>query len=204
MIYNGDDPFVLKYQGIVFNIAGKYSTDHDNYDDLVQAGMLGLYKAKATFNKNKKDFRKTASTKSCKMSSWIYNCARSEIQKAKNSCLGIKISPETARKKKPEVISYNERYDKTTDETAFTIIADSEDQLERIRLYNELWLHLNKKFSARDRNIVLDYFIHEKSVRWIDKKYGVSCYKVISQVKEYLQSIYLGSSSSSTDTSVVV
>jgi DNA-directed RNA polymerase specialized sigma subunit len=164
--------------------------------------MLGLLKARATFNKDKKDFRKTKSKTSCSISSWIYNCARSEIQKAKNSELGIKISPETARKKQPKVIAYNDSYDKSTDETAYTILADKEDSLERIRLYNELWLHLNKKFSSRDRNIVLDYFIHEKSVRWIDAKYGCSCYKVIAQVKEYLQSIYCKSSSSSTDMSV--
>lgn len=200
MINLGDDPFVLKYQGIVFNIAAKYSTGTGDYEDLVQAGILGLLKARETFNANKTEFRKVKSKTPCTMSSWIYNCARSEIQKQKNSELGIKISPETARKKKPEVISYESQYDqneRTTTETAYTIMSSNEEAMERISLYKDLWIHLNRKFNTRDRNIVLDYFIYNKSVRYIDAKYGVSCYKVISQVKDYLRSIYFTSSSSS-------
>jgi len=73
----GDDPFIKKYQGIVLNIVAKYSTSKNDFEDLVQAGLMGLMKAKKTFNKDKKNFRKEKSTKSCAMSSWVYNCVRS-------------------------------------------------------------------------------------------------------------------------------
>jgi RNA polymerase sigma factor (sigma-70 family) len=193
-VYLGKDPFVLKYQGLVLSIVARYSTSANDYEDLVSAGMLGLMIAKKTFKKSK----------GCQMSTWVFTCARSEIQKAKNSELIIKISPATAINKKIELSNLDGVKEKYTEENPYTMLAEYEECSERQKLYKDLWMHLNKKFCLRDRNIVLDYYIHGKSIRYIDKKYHTNCYKVIAQVKSYLRNLYgisVGSSSSSSSIS---
>ena len=183
----GDDPFILKHQGIIFSIASRYSTNPKDYEDLVSAGILGLLTARKTYRKNRQ----------ASFVTWAYIHVRSEIQKAKNSELLIKISPETARKSSIKIETYTSTFDKATYDNAYTILCDKEDEKSRIDLYKDVWIHLNNKFNSFERNIVLDYFVNNKSIRYLDAKYKTNSYKIISVVKDYIQGIYHSVSSSS-------
>lgn len=188
MIYLGEDPFVKKYQGIVLQLVARYSTGTNDFQDLVSAGILGLLKARRTFKKNR----------NCKMSTWVFTNARSEIQKAKNSELLIKISPATAIKKKIELVNYaNITETRTEQHTPITILCQQEHERERLDLYNDVWRHLNKKFNSKERLIIIDYFCGGMSIHKLDQKYKINSFKIIQAVKMFLHEIYDKSSSSS-------
>lgn len=176
----GSDPLILKYQGMIFSLAAKYTTHPQEYEELVSAGILGLLEAKKSFRKNR----------GSKLSTWIFIHARKRIQDQKNSSLLIKISPATALKKPIILTKLTNSCDRIDYHTPFDILAEKEDEIIKARKISELFVHLNKKFNSLERKVIIDYYVNNKTMRWLDVTYKLNSFKIIERVNLLLRNNY--------------
>lgn len=179
----GYDPKILKYQGIIFSLVSKYANtkDQNEIDDLIMAGIEGMYEAIRTYKKEGKS----------SLSTWIYIHSRDAIQREKNSTLLVKVSCPTAHKLKISLLKGNagrellrqEESKQYNNDTPLSLLMDKEDEEEKIRAYNKAWLKLNRKFTSQERLVIIDHYVHNKSLKYLDKKYKVKSLNIINKVR---------------------
>lgn len=188
MLDLGNSPEIVRYKGIILSLVSQYTNGND-FDDLLQAGVNGMYHAIATFKKKHKT----------KLSTHIFIHARQYIQLAKNSEVLVSCHPSTRIKHNIHIEEYNdisvphESYDITPLDT----LIDKENNQLSIALYKKLWSLLNRKFNKKERKIIIDYFINGLSINKLNKKYSTNAYKTItyaiSIIKERLNDDYSSS-----------
>lgn len=186
MINLGNDQTTLEYKGIVLSIAGKYTNGQD-FEDLVQAGMEGMYYAISTYDK----------TKNTKLSSYIYMWVRNKIQIEKNSQNLITMSVPTSRKTKITINSLDYLPEQNDDQTALDNMIADEDEFMKAKRYTQILSVLNKKISAYDRCIVIDSLIYGLSIAKLNKKYGRCCYGIVRSAVDLIKSTIMPPQSSS-------
>lgn len=168
----GNTPEIIKYRGIVVKLAQQY-TNGDNFDDLLQAGMCGMYHAISTYSPRRK----------CKLSTYIYIHARKKIQIAKNSEVMVSCHPQTAKKHNLSVCSLDQLEDREDAVTPYDNLVAKEDEMETISRYKLMWSILNRKFDSKARKIIIDYFVHGLSINKLSKQYRVNAYNVITEAQ---------------------
>lgn len=182
------DPTIKKYEGIVYSIAKRYSTSDSDLQDLIQAGMLGLYKAIDTYKNN-------AGTK---LSTWAYIFIRNEIQLLKNNELIVKINPVTAAKHKIEICSIGDstidNLETDSDMPCDRIISEEQARKDAKRFFS-VYQILNKRFTEVERNIILEYFQAGKTIRYLRAKYKVDVWAILERVKGLIKENHLSSTS---------
>lgn len=182
------DATIKQYGGIVLKIAKQYASGcPQEFNDLVQAGMVGLYEALKTYDDKKGS-----------ISTWLYIHIRSEIQKQKNSYLLVKVAPATAKKHHLTLCDLDAMPEKSTEDTAYDHMVYDEDQRDKAQKLQKLWSKMNKKFNRDECAVLIDYFANNLSVRVIQKKFRFSVYPVIKRAQEMIKErIFLASSTSS-------
>jgi hypothetical protein len=187
MINLGLDPKIIQYQGIIFSIVAKYANpqDPEEFEDLVMSGVEGMYYAISTYKKSK----------GASLATHIYIHARDFIQREKNSSLMVKISCPTAAKKGITLYKGNAgrellRQEETKNldqDDPLSLLMAKEEEMIKIGLYNNCWRKLNFKFDNQERNLIIDYFVHGKSIRFLNNKYKLNSFNIITRVKEILK-----------------
>jgi len=176
----GTTPFLLKYRGMIVKLARQYAPPSSvEFSDLCQAGVLGLYRAKKTYRKGKGSVFGT----------WAWWRIRKEIQTAHHSIhIGI-ASDRTCKEKGITVVGIGDNTpDAATDTTAFDIVRDREDAIERGRLQAHMLVSLNCYFTPEERRIIIDHYIHGMTIALLNKKYGSKSWSVVNKAKKLLMS----------------
>lgn len=134
---NASNELAKKYKPLVINIAKKYYLIGGELDDLIQEGMIGLYRAILTFSFEKNAEFKTFATL----------CVNRQIQSA--------IKKANREKNKPfldlysaddEIVNYFSSTDPNPEDLA--------EQRETLKEFNDT---INLKLSSKEREILMEY-----------------------------------------------
>jgi hypothetical protein len=100
----------------------------------------------------------------------------------------VKINHLTAsRLEKPiQKLEFEEKYSSLDIYDPLTILSEKEDAYENARKYAKLWNHLTGHFTAVERRMIIDYYVKCLTIRKLNKKYGINCFKIIEKVEKYL------------------
>ena len=177
----GLNPFMKEYRGLIIKTAGRYADPStEEFRDLCQSGVQGLYEAK-------KSYRKGRGTK---LSTWAYIAIRDRIQR-QHALLNspITISYQTAAKKKPLTANIDDSRMQLPDtrpgpDQEALVKEDSENNA---RITCNMWRALNHHLTKEERSIVLDHFVKGVPVRELSRKYGRPVHPVLKAAKEKMR-----------------
>ena len=161
----------LKYEGLVRKIASKYNFRSD-YDDLFQAGMMGLIKALKKYDK----------TRETNFEDYAKFYIKGEILKTLNSDFQVKVSSDTYRLSKEinetrNKLMQNLGRDPTPLELSF-VLGESEEKI--ISVMNAV----TNAYSLDDSYLDDDYNLYNK-IALIEKGYDVG----VLDLKEAINSL---------------
>ncbi len=161
----------LKYEGLVRKIASKYNFRSD-YDDLFQAGMMGLIKALKKYDK----------TRETNFEDYAKFYIKGEILKTLNSDFQVKVSSDTYRLSKEinetrNNLMQNLGRDPTPLELSF-VLGESEEKI--ISVMNAV----TNAYSLDDSYLDDDYNLYNK-IALIEKGYDVG----VLDLKEAINSL---------------
>lgn len=150
---------VLKYEGLVRSITNKYNFRSD-YDDLYQAGMMGLLKAIKKYDK----------TRESSFVDYAYLYIKGEVLKVINNNYQVHISPEVYRLSKEINETKNSLIQRlgrepTTLELSF-VLGESEEKI--ISVINAV----QQTYSLDNTYLDEDYNLYNK-IMFIEKGYDV-------------------------------
>ena len=180
MIDFGNDPWLSKYTGMVIDISSRYASSGDcEWPDIVQAGISALYESKKTYCKSLGSF-----------SNWAWYRIRKAVQTEANAHRTVGLAglrdATYAKKKNVSVIPIDAESDtlcKTDTTTPYDIVAERDDEYHRQMIQSELWQKLNRRFSHRDRHIIIDYYANSVSATKCVRKYGTRVWRVIARAQ---------------------
>lgn len=162
---------ILEYEGLVRSITSKYNFRSD-YDDLYQAGMLGLQLAITKYDESKET----------SFADYAYLWIKGEVLKTINSDYQIHVSSDTYKlnkeiKETREYLSQNLGREPTTFEIAY-MLGESEDKI--VSVINAV----STPYSLDNSYVDDDYNLYQK-IALIEKGYDVG----VLDLKEAIMSL---------------
>lgn len=162
---------ILEYEGLVRSITSKYNFRSD-YDDLYQAGMLGLQLALMKYDESKET----------SFTDYAYLWIKGEVLKTINSDYQIHVSSDTYKlnkeiKETREYLSQNLGREPTTFEIAY-MLGESEDKI--VSVINAV----STPYSLDNSYVDDDYNLYQK-IALIEKGYDVG----VLDLKEAIMSL---------------
>ena len=178
----GTDPWLRRYKNMVVAIASRTAAPgSDEFEDLCQAGVLGLYEARRTF-------RKKYGTK---FSTWAFTIVRDKVQRAHiQATVPLTCSWRTVMKASPvQVPMDSPEYTQPLEDTSpgpDEAMMLAEEHGERCNLYCKLWAGLNRQMGREDREVVIAHFVEGKTIRALNKQFKKDCGRIVREAKRLM------------------
>lgn len=161
---------------LIVKIVNDICVNESNRKDLMQAGYLGLARAKKTYNK---DFKTRFST-------WAYWQIKWAVQKEQNMTYLTYCSPNTRKVRKEYYlpIEFADTHIEIN-ENPFESLCKTEEGAIREKIILDIYKKLNHKLSPAEREVFIEYFIKSSKPSEIIGKYP-TFYSTLSRVSAKL------------------